>query len=113
MRKISLILGMLILLSIAFLAYINHSAAVDLNLYSTTKNLNNLVFIPGLALYSAIGTLLICYYFISDLQAKLKKQSRNTEKASIDSEESSDKVRILQSKIDTLEIALKEALTKK
>ena len=113
MKKFSLILGILVLLSIGVLAYLNHHNSANIDFYSYSKNLRDIVFIPALALYSAFGTALILYYFISGLQSKLKKQSRNTEKASIESLESSDKVRILQAKIDTLEIALKEALTKK
>ena len=112
MRKISLILGILVVMSICFLAYLNHGNFVDISFYSTKKHLADIAFIPALALYAGFGTFLICYYFISDLQSRLKTQSRNTEKASIQSQESSDKVRILQSKIDTLEIALKEALNK-
>lgn len=116
MRKIAKILGLLgilVILSICFLAYVNHSNSVDVSFYSTSKHFNDMVFISALALYTAFGTFLICYYFISSLQFRLKKQSRTTEKASINSQESSDKVRLLQSKIDTLEIALKDALTKK
>lgn len=114
MKKILLILGLLVILSICSLAYTNHTSNINISFYQNNViNINFALFILGLTIYAGFGTFLTAYYFISCLQAKLKKQTRTTEKASIESQESSDKVRILQAKIDTLEIALKEALLKK
>lgn len=63
--------------------------------------------------YSVIATVLASNAYVINIKKALKRQSRTAEKASISSEENSDKIKQLQAKINTLEIALKDALTKK
>ena len=114
MKKISLILGIMVILSILALAYFNYGSFANINyLENKTINVNSAVLILILAFYSGFGAFLVSYYSILGLAGKLKKQSRNTEKASIESSESADRIKILESKIKTLETALKGALTKK
>lgn len=115
MKKISLILGLFIVLDVIVFSSFNIKMHSSLVYYpgKPPLELNQTIFMVLLALYEAIGVFLICYSRILDLNEKVKKQARNREKASIESLESSDKVKILQAKIDTLEIALKEALNRK
>ena len=114
-KKLILILGILIICDICYFSFVNHGTAVSFNYkplidsFSLDKGLS--IFL--LALYSFLGAYLVFYGKISDINQKLKKQTRTSEKASLDSEESSDKVKQLEAKIQTLEIALKSALEKK
>ena len=62
---------------------------------------------------AALATIFLCYPTIVSLTKELNKKARTAEKADISSEESSDKVKMLQAKIDTLEAALKDALAQK
>jgi len=115
MKKTALILGILIFISIGYFAYLNMDQSNSF-LYFPGKppvNVNIIVAIAVLSVYSALGALLICASKIIELNERVKKHMRNAERASVETEESSDKVKALQAKIDTLEIALKEALIKK
>ena len=115
MKKIPLILGILIFACIAYLAYLNNDTILSLRLYQvgTSFVVSSTLLITAAAVLSALGSLLIAVYQINSLKDRLKKQTRNYEKADIASEESQDKIKSLQAKIDTLEIALKESLSKK
>ena len=97
MRYFLLILGILIVLSIAYFAFVIES---------------NLLYLL-LGIYGVLGGILLAYSKIIDLKNEIKALRRKTEKASIVTEESSDKVKSLEAKIKTLETALKEALNKK
>ncbi|OGI01535.1 MAG: hypothetical protein A2Y25_03455 [Candidatus Melainabacteria bacterium GWF2_37_15] len=97
MRYFLLILGILIVLSIAYFAFVMES--------------NLLYFLLGI--YGVLGGILLAYSKIIDLKNEIKALRRKTEKASIVTEESSDKVKSLEAKIKTLETALKDALNKK
>lgn len=115
MKKLSLILGILIFLDTFYFIYVNSGQSYTFTYPPIIKELTlgSGLSLLMISLYSALGTFLIVNYFILNLKDNLKKQIRNTEKSSIRVEESSDKVKALQAKIDTLEIALKEALSKK
>lgn len=113
-RKILLIIGILIFADIFYFSYVNSGLVIDFNykpIIDSFKFDNGLI-IAIMSIYAALGTYLICYFSISKRDEKLKKLSRKSEKASLDSEESDDKVKMLEAKIQTLEIALQEALKK-
>lgn len=115
MKKLSLILGILLFASIGYFAYLNRVQLVNF-LYLSDKSVTNIslgLAIVAISVYSALATILICTGKIVELNERVKRHMRNAERASVETEESSDKVKNLQAKIDTLEIALKEALTRK
>lgn len=112
--KLSLILGILLIGKVIYTAFLNNIAGLKFIYCPFFKAVHwNLEYIL-LAFIGAtiVGTTLIALYFINEANQKLKKHQRTAEKASINSEESTDKVKILEAKIQTLEIALKEALSK-
>lgn len=115
MKKLTLILGILILLSIGYFAYLNMNQQVNFSYYAdkSLTNLNFALVIAAISAYGALAAFLLATSKIIELNERVKKHMRNTERASVETEESSSKVKNLQAKIDTLEIALKEALTKK
>ena len=114
MKKVSLIFGILILVDICYFSFVNHGQSLIINY----KPLINEFTVPSgwyyliYGLYGVLGGFLLTYSKNIELQEKIKKLSRNVEKSSIVSEESSDKVKALEAKIQTLETALKEALNK-
>lgn len=115
MKKFPLILGILIFLDILYFSFVNSKGTLS---FTYPPILKSIVLSAGigylfLGVYSALGAFLISYYYIKQLQDRLKKQTRKIEKASIESQEVSDKVKALQSKVNTLEVALKEALSRK
>lgn len=114
MKKLLLILGILIFLDILYFCYLNRHDCLVLTYkpFIDSFSLNSALVYLFMSLYGAIGAFFICYYRISNLNEKVKKQSRKREKASIETEESLDKIKALEAKIATLEVALKEALKK-
>lgn len=114
MKNISLVLGILIYLHISYMVYLNKGQHLSLAIYEGGKvfSLNTESILPIFVLYSALGMLLISFSYSLIIKTKLKKQLRTTEKASISTQESQDKVKNLQAKIATLEVALNEALKK-
>jgi hypothetical protein len=115
MKKIFLILGILIIADISYFSFVNQGQSLTLNYKPLIKEF---VLDSGwtylfMGLYGVLGGFLLAYSKNLELNEKIKKLSRNVEKSSIVSEESSDKVKALESKIQTLEVALKEALNKK
>jgi len=114
MKKFALFLGILIFLKIAYLAYSNIGQTLTFAYkpFFDSYSINTAVAIIFLAISSALGTYLIAYYKIASLNQRLKKQTRNIEKASVETEESADKIKALEAKIQTLEKALQDALKK-
>lgn len=115
MKKVWLILGILILADICYFSFVNHGQSLTLNYKPLIKEFT----VPSgwfyliYGLYGVLGGFLPAYYKNLELKEKIKKLSRNVEKSSIVSEESSDKVKSLEAKIQTLETALKQALNNK
>ncbi|MBR1943768.1 hypothetical protein IJ843_08550 [bacterium] len=69
----------------------------------------------GMAAFACSGFvigILFTMSFALDIARKLKAYKRELEKSSINTDESDSKVRVLESKIEVLEKALKEALNK-
>lgn len=114
MKKAYFILGILILADIFYFSFVNHGQSLTLNYKPFIKEftLDSGCLYLFMGLYGVLGGFLLTYSKNIELNEKLKKLSRNVEKSSIVSEESSDRVKSLEAKILTLETALKEALKK-
>jgi hypothetical protein len=115
MKKLFLILGILIIADIFYFSYINHGQSLTLTYKPFIKAfaLNTSYTLLFMGLYGAIGGFLLGYYKNFELSEKIKRIARTAEKSSVASEESTDKVKALEAKIQTLEVALKEALKNK
>ncbi len=115
MKYFLLTLGVLIVLDISYFAYVNEGQSLVLNykplIDTFTINSGLLYFLLGI--YGVIGGILLSSGWIISLKNQIKNLTRKTEKASVESEESSDKVKSLEAKIQTLETALKDCLDKK
>ncbi len=109
-KKLFVFAGLLIFGGILFLAYLNRYTLIQLNYFNGVTDINIFIFSLFLALLSIFATVLVLSGAISDLEQKIKKQSRKSEKASIIKEESQDKIKLLEAKIQTLEKALSDAL---
>lgn len=114
MKKVYLILGILILADISYFSFVNHGQSLVLNYKPLIKEFT----VPSewfyffYGLYGVLAGFLLTYSKNLGLKDKIKKLSRNMEKTSVLSEESTDKVKALEAKIQTLEAALKEALNR-
>ena len=114
MKKVYFIFGILIIADLFYFSFVNHGPSLTLNY----KPLINGIPVESgwiyliIGLYGVLAGFLLTYSKNIELKEKIKKLSRNVEKTSIVSEESSDKVKALEAKIQTLETALKEALNK-
>jgi|GEM_PF-3724037 len=115
MKKLSLILGILFFACIGYFAYLNMNQSVTFTYYpgKSFVNIDLGLVVAIIAALSSLAASLINAGKIMELDERIKKHMRNAERASVETEESSDKVKNLQAKIDTLEIALREALSKK
>ena len=105
--------GIFIWGAIFVLAMVNQSLSLNLNYINGTIGLTFPIFVLLMVILSALATTLVLQVNISDLEKKVKQQSRKTEKAGIIQEESEDKIKLLEGKILTLEKALSEALKRK
>jgi len=115
MNKLCYLLSLIVFAVILGLVSLNSSQDVSFMYYFNTPpvqmKLALLVFFFFMS--AAFATILLCYPTIMSLTKEVNKKTRTAEKADISSEESSDKVKMLQAKIDTLEAALKDALAHK
>ncbi len=109
-KKTFFFLGIIIWSAILFMAYVNKSVILGINYIKGSLELSLPIFVILLGIFSALATILIMQANISDLEQKIKNQSRKNEKADIIKEEAQDKVKLLEAKIQTLEKALTEAL---
>jgi len=114
MRKLWLTLGIILFISIGYFAYLNRAQYVDFIYFphKTFFNINFGIIIVATALYSGFSVFLMSLSTIMELNERVKRHMRNAERASVENEESADKVKNLEAKIDTLEMALKDALSK-
>lgn len=114
MKNVLLILGILIFLDITYFSYINQGGMLTINykpfMGDFVVGSGIMYFIMGV--YGMFGGALIVYSRMLGLQKDIKGLARKTEKSSIVTEESQDKVKALEAKVNTLEAALKAALGK-
>jgi uncharacterized integral membrane protein len=114
MKIFSLITGILLLIGLGYFVNLNWDQQVQFIYYSNKAitNINIGLIILIIAAYTLFAAMLIASGKILELKDRVKKHMRNSERANVESEEYSDKIKTLQAKIDTLEIALKESLSK-
>ena len=84
-----------------------HRGTNDIIYHTTLVNVMVATFIVGIL----VGVFWSVAYYLPH-QAKLKEYQRKLEKTSVQSDEDSSKVEVLQAKIQTLEKALQDALNK-
>ncbi len=114
MKYFLLVIGILVIIDISYFAYVNQGNVLVINYKPIIGDFeveSGLLYF-GLGISSFIGGVLMAFSKVVSLKTGLKKLSRKTEKSAIESEESHDRVKQLQAKVDTLEAALKEALNK-
>lgn len=95
--------------------------AISVTMYGNSINstVDGLMDLPAVVYAILLGILAFLSGFmfsqakIEQVKSEASKQVRKAEKAGIDSKESLDKINRLNSKIETLEIALQEALKNK
>jgi predicted DNA-binding protein (UPF0278 family) len=106
--------GIILLIALITLLIMNISLESNINLlYAESLHLNTWIVLLLGGLFGAGGAAAIGAYFVETTKEKLSKHSRVAEKASIKAEESTDKVKALEAKIQTLEQALQKALKNK
>jgi uncharacterized membrane protein YciS (DUF1049 family) len=118
-RIIFNIISIIILLSVLFLASLNTQTVFDFTVLNAIKNIHaltyqvNLVQIMLLTFIAGTlcGVLWVASFYIP-LQKKLKEYQRKLEKTTVQSDEDSSKVNVLEEKIKVLETALQSALEK-
>ena len=112
MKQIYLVLGILFTFALLYLVFINldNVASVDL-LYGKLVNLKTGIVILSGGIMGVFIASSVWGYFYQFTKSQQAKHLRAAEKASIQVEESQDKVKNLEAKIETLEEALKKALT--
>ncbi len=112
MKKFALFFGIIVFLDLFYFATINWEPIVTIThppLWDSYNiKMGSLLLITALS--GAAASFMISYYEQKNLEVTLKKHERKFEKASVQTEESSDKVKLLEAKIKTLETALEEAL---
>jgi uncharacterized integral membrane protein len=114
MRKILLILGILIFVDTCYFSFANIGQIVTAKYPPFLQYQWDIgAAYLAMAIYGALGAFAITYYYLLGIKNQLKRKSRNAEKSDIKAEECSDKIKTLEAKVNTLETALKEALSKK
>jgi hypothetical protein len=110
-KYIYLSLAIILSIGLIILIYMNSGKDTQLTLYwYEAVNLNNGLLMILSAVDGVIITWLACAYYFDIIKEAQNKHLRTAEKASIKAEESTDKVKVLEAKIQTLEEALKKAL---
>ncbi|MFA6989403.1 MAG: hypothetical protein WC197_04975 [Candidatus Gastranaerophilaceae bacterium] len=115
MKKLPLIVAIFIVIDLLFVAAINLSQPVELSYNLSNGYLSsNLALIISFTFFlGAITAFALSYYSLKNIQSKLSKTSKKNEKVAIEAEENSDKVKLLEEKIKTLETALAGILADK
>ena len=108
------LIAVLILVKLILLGYMNFGVSVDVvdPLFRKTFSLSESVIMFISFISGVIFTLCLSYSTCSSISQRLKKESRNAEKNLVSAESSQDKIKMLEAKVETLEVALKEALKK-
>jgi uncharacterized integral membrane protein len=111
MKKVYLSLGILALILVLMLSFVNFKTTSSLYFFtgSTYELATALVIFTG-CISGLAGGAGITAYFLLRLKEQIGKHTRVAEKASIEAENSTDKVKALEAKVQTLEEALKKAL---
>lgn len=111
MKFITIIIGIIITIGLVILILINTDQSIKFNFFTIlTTDLDGWLLILISAFAGALCTSCYWVYYLKTVKEGKSKHERMAEKASIKAEESSDKVKVLEAKIQTLEEALKKAL---
>ena len=117
MRLIFNIVSIVIMVSVIFLASLNTQTMVDFTVFGATKTASatiyhaNLVQVILMAFIAGVfAGIFWAVAFYSPIQKKLKEYQRKLEKTSVQSDEETSKVSVLEEKIKVLEKALQSAL---
>lgn len=114
MKLIYLFIGIVMVIILLGLIIINtENTSTILLLGGSTLNLYTWAIILISSLIGGASGVFILLYILESFKEKVSKHARNAEKASIKAEESSDKAKALEAKVETLERALKKALKDK
>lgn len=109
MKNFCIFMNIVLMIIIVLSAYLTRN--LSLTLEGFTFSVAFVVLLSGFLGFS-MGYLFDLYE-LNELNKQSFKHANKVEKLSVVSEENEDKVKRLESKIETLEIALKEALKKK
>lgn len=111
MKLFYLIVGIVFTFALLYLTFINidHMSTLDM-LGRNVSEVNSGILIISSAIMGIIISTSLWGYFFQVSKNQQSKHLRAAEKASINAEESKDKVKALEAKIQTLEEALKKAL---
>ena len=112
MKIICTLMSVLLLFGVAFLTFIMQNNTL-LPSYNTFPNLNAVIYSLMITFLAFLSGYILNQGNVEKLKSSSTKQLRKAEKASINSQESLDKIDRLNAKIETLEVALQEALKKK
>ena len=111
MKPVYLVIGIILTFILLYLLLININNVSEVDLVSgSTIQLKSWMVVLSCGILGSGIAASICAYLFQFEKAKSNKQFRVAEKASIKAEESQDKVKALEAKIQTLEQALKKAL---
>ena len=112
MKIVCTVISVILILGFVFLVYIMQNNTLT----SSVNNIPDLNFVVY-SIFSGVIAFSAGYILnqgnVEELKNTTIKHLRKTEKANIDTKESLDKIDRLNSKIETLEIALQEALNNK
>lgn len=108
------VLSLLIIIAVAYLGVVNAGIGVDFAINGTTSAHMSLIYVIFATLIAGMvaGALWISSFYFNS-KTTLKEYKRQLEKKSVCAESDSSRVKVLESKIEVLEKALKSALEKK
>jgi len=109
MKIICTVISVLLLLGFVFLVYVMQNNTLT-PVISGVPNINSVFYSVILAMVAFGAGYILNQGNVEELKNSTLKHLRKTEKANIDTKESLDKIDRLNSKIETLETALQEAL---
>lgn len=112
MKIICSIISVLFFLAFVSLTYLMQNNTLLPNVNSF-PSLNAVIYSILIAILAFLSGFVLNQGKIEELKADTTKQMRKAEKSNIDTKESLDKIDRLNAKIETLEIALQEALKNK
>jgi len=110
MKTISLVIATILLLGYAFLIYLMQK---NIPTSGEISQINTIAYSILLGLLAFSSGFMLNQSKLEEIKSDSTKQIRKAEKAGIDTKESMDKIDRLNAKIETLEIALQEAIKNK
>lgn len=112
MKRVIQLLSFLIWVFLIYVAFLNNNTKIDFVFLPNTEAVSiNIAYVLLTYILGGLTAMSLAYSVqVATLKDIIKKKERTVEKSSITSEESQDKVQLLESKIQTLEKALDEAL---